>query len=1116
MQRPTPQDQDTRERIIRSTGASMLVEAAAGTGKTTLIVSRILQGVRDGTLRLAGTVAITFTEKAAGELEARIRSALVEALHDPAVPAEERARLREAAAELDRADISTIHAFCARLLREKPVEAGVDPEFEVLEPAAAQMLYDECWQRWMERQVARPPEALTEALRAGVGVGGLKAVAEELANAPELLEGGGFAVPAPASDREALMREFTAAATEASRLLGAHMQREGNATSREMLSVAGAAAAADPASAPARRLAYRAAVLEPEKALTSIKKSEREEAGAVFGRFVDAARGVGAHLSAQVFGWAAGFVRSYQQAKLDRSGLDFQDLLLFAARMLRTDRAVRGYFQQRFGAFFVDEFQDTDPLQAEMIAYLCEEPAARPAGRMEDVRLAEGKLVAVGDPKQSIYRFRRADVQVYDRFKALFGPAGVELIQCNFRSAAPLIEWFNAFFERVFGQSVPEGVYQARHVALVAPPDAPDEAGPHVAVVEPPPKLDCSKSNAPEGRRREALFLARTVRDLVEGGLRLPGRRGAWRWGDFAFLFRALTDVDVYEDALDEHAVPFVVVGGKHFYRREQTVETVALLRAVDDPLDETAIVAALRGSYFGLSDEELLAHRQAGGGWNYLRPEGAGGPVAEALARMAAWHAARGATAPHLLLERILRETRARESFMLKPAGAQRAANLDKLVGLVRSFGATARTFGAVVRHLSGLQAEQLPEEESSAMEPGDDFVRIMSMHKAKGLEFPAVVLPDLAREFPGRQMVAPLLFNRLDGAVALRVAKGVESDNYELLQEAEHGNQIAELSRLLYVACTRAERLLVLSCGWWAERGKESFQRLARDTGLLEAGPGVLHVDTAAMLPGMDLGRRPARIAAPPPGEVEALLEERAAWAREHARAVERASAAERFVLPSGLEAGFRRAPLAPDAAGHAGGKDFGSLFHELMSVVPLAPEEATDALLRGLARIEAASLGADAGAVEEAARLAGEAVRNAQFQALLALGPAEREVGFCVPLKALAAGEGGFAEGSMDLLVRAQGRCVVLDYKTDRFGPGGQDLAAERYWPQLGLYGLAARACGLAKGEVELALFFVRAGAIARRLLDEALAARVREQAAGDAHLSAGGDPVQWGPA
>ena len=1106
-----PRDQAARDRIIRSTGTSLLVEAAAGTGKTTLIVDRILQGLRDGTLRLGTTVAITFTEKAAGELESRVRSRLAQALREPDAPSQERARLEQAAAELDRANISTIHAFCARLLREKPIEAGVDPEFEVLEPAAADVLYEDCWQRWMDVQVAQPPQALAEALRAGVSVGDLEALAGVLAAAPEIVQGPEFRMPRPSASARELMGEFTASAQEVARIFREHMKGRGNDASRELRSLAGAAAAADPDSAAARRLAYRAAALDPEQAVTSIANDARDTARAAFERFVGSARGVGAHLAADVFEWGGGFVTYWQAAKLARSVLDFQDLLLFTTRMLQQDLAVRRYFQQRFGAFFVDEFQDTDPLQAELIAYLCEDRPGPPAGRMEDVRLADGKLVAVGDPKQSIYRFRRADVQVYDRFKELFGPGRTELIYCNFRSAARLIEWFNALFERIFGEARGPGVYQARHVALVAPATASAEAGPHVLAVCPPPGLCDPKLKAEGGRRREALFLARTVRELVEGGLPLPGRRGGWRYADFTFLFRALTDADTYEDALDEHGVPYVVVGGKHFYRREQTVETVALLRAVDDPLDEAAIVGALRGSYFGLSDEELLAHRQAGGGWDYAHPARAAGPTAQALARLAEWHEARSSMPPHLLLERILAQTRAREAFMLKPAGAQRAANLDKLVGQVRALGATARTFGAVVRHLSRLQAEEPAEEESSAMEPGDDFVRIMSMHKAKGLEFGAVVLPDLLREFRKEHEVGPLLFNRLERSVALRVARGIESENYGALRAAEHGNQMAELRRLLYVACTRAERLLVLPMGWWPARsGCESFQSVLEATGLLAAGgdvpfglerDGVFYPDTRPWLASTDLGRKPTRLQGEPEAEVQALVQERARWSEEHGRLAARASAAERFILPSGLEPAFSCSPLAEEAAGRPGGKDFGSLFHSLMSVVPLGgAEPAAPDLLRGLAAIQAAELGAGAEAGAEAAGLAADALRHVKFTALLAGAQAvEREVGFCVRLDSLpvkAEGASGFVEGSMDLLVRSERGCLILDYKTDRFRPGEEGRVAERYWPQLGLYALAAQAGGLVGEWVELALFFVRAGCIVRRPMDAALVRLVAE--------------------
>jgi len=551
----------------------------------------------------------------------------------------------------------------------------------------------------------------------------------------------------------------------------------------------------------------------------------------------------------------------------------------------------------------------------------------------------------------------------------------------------------------------------------------------------------------------------------------------------------------------------------------------VAVLRAVDDPLDEAAVVGALRSSYFGLSDEELFAYRQAGGVWDYVHPPATSGPVADALARLATWHEARNSVPAHVLLQRILAETRAREAFMLKPAGAQRAANLDKLVDQVRALGPTARTFGALVRHLSELEAERVPEDESSAVEPGDDFVRILSMHKSKGLQFGVVVLPDLQGQFPAQSKVSPLILNRLDRSVALRVRPGVESENYAALRTAEHGNQMAELRRLLYVACTRAQRLLVLPLRWWKARKCENFLSVLERTGLLPdevpvggAHDGIFYPDTGPWLAGMSPAPKPTRLPAESAAEVRALMLERERWAEEHERLVARASAAESFVLPSALEPGRAEAPLAQESAAGPGGRGFGSLFHNLMAVAPL--ESPGPELLLSLARIEAAELGADAEAAAEAAHLAGRALANGQFRSLLAgAGAVEREVGFSVRLAAIPVspeGAEGFVEGSMDLLVRCGKRCVILDYKTDRYAPDEQDGVAGRYWPQLGLYGLAAQACGLAGEQVELALFFVRAGCIVRRPLDAALTAQVagliREQLSRPSLLSAPGEAVQ----
>ena len=1088
-------DAETRRRIRTATGRSLLVEAAAGTGKTTLIVGRILQGVRTGHIQLRDTVAITFTEKAAGELEERLRRELSKELHAADLSAEERARVRRAVRELDRAQISTIHAFCARLLREKPAEAGVDPEFEVMEATAAGLLQDRCWRDWMDEHVAESDPVLVEALRAGVRGSDLRGAAFALADAPEILEMEQFDLPEPEGNLGRMTAELREAAKAAAEVFDHPFPGRSNANYRGLRRLsADAARASDDVAV--RRLGYEVAGLDPENALKSFKKDEREAARQPLADFVEAARGLGRHLAARVFGWARGFVGRYRQAKRKRSALDFQDLLLLSARMLREKVSVRRHFQRRFGAIFVDEFQDTDPLQAELIGYLCEDPSGPPARSLDEVSLRQGMLTVVGDPKQSIYRFRRADVEVYNRFKELFERGGLERIYCNFRSRSPLLERFNDLFAHIFRAPEDEAVYQAEHVPLEAGLAEQQAGGPGVAVLCPGPELETGDWRAPEARRAEARHVARMIELAVHGEVDLPGAGPDVDYGAFAMLFCALTDVDIYEEALEARGIPYRVVGGKHFYRRSQTTETLALLRAVDDPLNSASIVAALRSSYLGISDEQLLRYRQQGGEWNYLlepRPEG---PVGEAMQLLAGFHRRRNRVPPHVLLDEVFNATRGPEAYMLKPAGEQRAATLEQLRRRLRTVGAAAPTFSAVVRHLSSLEAEELPEEESAAVEPGDEFVQLMSMHRAKGLEFPVVILPDLGRSFPRSNRVAPLLFHRGTGSVGLQVRGGIETAAYGSLAEREHGNTLAELRRLLYVACTRAEDCLVLPLHW--RGGSHCFHDVLMETDLFaeaeqvpfgETVEGIHYVDTR----GWDVGNGAARArSSDGAADVDALLAARERWQEGHERRVARACEGPRFVLPSDLDSGGG-APLMPAEEGEGGGRGLGALFHEVMASLPQMSGAPSDDLLHGLALLERDRLGLTDQDVADAAELIRAAFANEDFRRLLS--DAEelyREVPFSVPLSVIPVfpdGADGYVEGSMDLVATGPAEGVILDYKTDR------EAHPDRYWPQLALYEMAGRACGWLTGGVELALFFVRHNRIFRRRPDRELTERLR---------------------
>jgi len=1088
-------DGDVRREIIDATRTSLLVEAAAGTGKTRLIVDRILRGVRDATIRMPTLVAITFTEKAAAELEARVRARIAAELRrqDPVGP--ERKRLREAQEQLDQASICTIHSFCARVLREKPDAAGVDPEFAVLDATETEVLRQDCWREWIDRQVSEPSDRLVAALRAGVRMADLKAAGWALLDMSEAQDAPGYALERPDLALPAACAKFRAMAPPVLACVDQHMVGRGNEASRMLRDVAAMLAEGrgdDARAVPS--LACRLASVELESSLTSFAKDVRPRLRGEFEPFFTAARAVASHVAADVLDWLRGFADEYGRWKAERSALDFQDLLLCTARMLREHAGARRYFQRRFGAFFVDEFQDTDPLQAELLAFLCEEPGGAPAARMEEVTLATGKLLVVGDPKQSIYRFRRADVAIYERFKALFGAGSIRRIHCNFRSHTRLLEWLNGLFERVFAAPVPEGAYQAEHVALAPPwPGMAADAVP-VVVAAPPPGMDRSGWKAHDARREEARCLAALVNALVGGSIELPGHGRGFRHRDFAFLFRSMTDVAIYEDAFDAAGLPYRVLGGRHFYSRGPVVETLQLLRAVDDPLDEAAVVGALRSSFFGFSDEDLFEHRIACGEWNYLVIERGDSELGQAMAMLARWHRRRNAVAPHVLLREMFDETKALQTFLLKPDGRQRMASVGKLMTQLRQLGATAKTFGSMVGYLRGLQESRVAEEEASSVEPGDDFMLLLSMHKSKGLEFPVVVLPDLGRRLNRGTGVASLLVNRRTRRVGLRLKRGVESLGFPEMARAEEGNAKAELARLLYVACTRAQRLLVLPLHWAGDRAGV-FQAMLTDTGLFPppdealAGrvrDGIYHVDTSALAPpdaSPDRAHEGAMSA-------DDLLKRRTDWSELHRGLAVRASGCEVLLAPSAT--GERGGDLAPALGGPGvGGKGVGAAFHRVMQMMRLdgAPDEAAQQ-----AAMATAELGMDADVAEEVADLAAAAARDDRLRGLLeGAGSVAREVPFSVPFAALPVCPDdmpGFVEGSIDLLIRRRDRVIILDYKTDRTVPGDLETAAGRYWPQLGAYALAAGACGLAGHSIEVALFFVRPGVILRRRLDAEL--------------------------
>ena len=931
--RPTdlaePIDADLRRRVATDLDTTFLVEAGAGTGKTQVLVDRYLACLSaDEAPPIAAVVAITFTEKAAGELRQRIRGELERLVAGDGPSARLRERLSLALAGLDDAPISTIHAFAARLLRERPVEARVDPAFEQLDQVGSELLGERLWRDWLsglldaDRAYADQPSAdrpdgagpasqLAEILRAGVPI-------EQIAQLARARFAERFAIadcdpPAPPE----LTALIAAAKADAVSLAAAARDCADDADRLKCGSLDLAAeAAALPDSGDLHELgraltiaAGRTGPFTRKNAGKAVnwpggKERMLADRDALRDRISEAAGVYGAYVAGLALAVAADFARTAAAAQTEAGVLDFDDLLGRARDLLAgapgADPAevarVRGSFQRRYRYLLVDEFQDTDPLQAEIAFLLAErEPTAR---SWRDVELRPGKLFLVGDPKQSIYRFRRADIAMYHEVAGLVRGQGGEVVTLrqNFRTVASIVSWVNGVFEELMPAPGVEGLQPA--YAALAPYRPDGEPGRNVVVVRAPAGARRKGAGRPptpaELCRHEAGVVAGLLSDMERlGWMVRDGERagGGWRRatpGDVALLLPTFTHVGYYEQALREAGLPYRVEGGRTFFGRREVLDTLAVLHALDAAADPVAVYAALHGQLFAFSDDDLYAFHAAGGAFDYLgaAPPQAFPEIAAALADLRGLHERRNLRPPAETLDDLVRRTGLLESLALWADDPEQAiGNIGELISLADEFADSAEaTFHAFVAK-SRRDVAAADTAESPVGEAGE-FVRLLTVHKAKGLEFPIVVLaagmltPRAASRDPLVDRGARRLDCSLSGESPDPDGAGAtvrfQSAAYETHFEHEKGALEAERSRLLYVALTRAADLLVLPVvaseprqgslqalwqgapGGGRPRGVRQRAATWRPKSPLPAGPATLLRDAFMRI---ENGRRPRR---------------------------------------------------------------------------------------------------------------------------------------------------------------------------------------------------------------------------------------------------------------
>ena len=835
-------DHDIRDRIRTELDRNMMIEAAAGTGTTTALIDRIVQTIVRGVARVPAIAVLTFTEKAAGELKLRLRSEL-ERSRTIASP-EDLPPIEQALVELEEARVSTIHTFCADLLRERPVEAGVDPAFQVLsEPEAARLLRSSV-DLWFQRKLDDLPEGLRRLLRR-IPRGGEDDPLEALRRAVlTLAEWRNFNAPwqRDAFDREQEIETLVSALHAYADLL-----RDCDNTANDNL--------------------YKdtsAAIRVSDEMHRREQLGERDDVDYLEARLVDLlrrpfinARGgragkfgpntkranvrhayeillfqlrsfearANADLAALLHEELRGAIEHYEEQKRRIGALDFVDLLLRVRDLLCGHEPVRRYFQRILTHLFIDEFQDTDPIQVEILMLLASED---PVTDWKSARPKAGKLFLIGDPKQSIYRFRRADLGMYADVRHRLEASGAVTLDLStsFRSVPDIQNFANAAFRKVMsgdGES-----QQADYVPLVRH-RSPIANQPAVVALPVPKPYNY------RGISEEAIeaSLPDVVAAYVEWLLAKSGwkvtprdkesRERAIEARDICILFRRFESfgfdgkrhdvTHAYVQCLEARGIPQLLTGGKSFHQREEIETMRTAVTAIEWPEDELSVYATLRGSLFGITDEELFEYRSR---FQRLKPFSIPSdvpehlqPIATALQFIASLHGGRNYRPVADTLRRLFTETRCHAGFVVRPSGKQVLANVMQLMERARVYDESgALSFRGFVTRLDD-EATHGRFSEAPVLEEGSEGVQLMTVHKAKGLEFPVVILADI--NCNETHTTASRHVDAEANLCAMSIC-GFRPVDLIRNEAAELERERAEAVRLAYVAVTRARDLLVV----------------------------------------------------------------------------------------------------------------------------------------------------------------------------------------------------------------------------------------------------------------------------------------------------------------
>ncbi|MCZ0732515.1 UvrD-helicase domain-containing protein [Mycolicibacterium iranicum] len=1086
-------DQAAREAVINDLDSTIFLEAGAGSGKTSCLVGRFVALVESG-VPADHIAAITFTEKAAGELVDRIRSELRR--RAPDTPA-----CRDALLVLDSAAIGTLHSFAQRLLTEHAVEAGLPPRFTVNDEIASQVSFETRWELFADGLLDDPDAEMP--LRLLFASGGRPKHLRDVAvafnsNWDRVVNRTGVAAPSvPTVDVRELLDDLTAIlslvehCTDDNDLLLRHLTgvvTEFESRLRTAVDDDGRLKLLDTAKLKSRKGQARNWT---SIGVDVVREHLRDIQTACEALRSSVVESVLQYLALSL----AHFTAESATLRREAGELEFHDLLVLARNMLRSDAhgpAVRHALAQRYERLLLDEFQDTDPIQIEIAVLIASNDPDAGRKHWSAICTEPGRIFFVGDPKQSIYRFRRADIGMFMTARDELVGSSRQLSR-NFRTGEPIVNWVNTTFAKLI---VREGVSQPEYQALLAERDGPP-VGPPVAYFG---REHNRQSPADELRAEEAKDVSASIRQVIRGGWsvadRTPAQINGWRparWSDIAVLLPARTSLPFLERALDDARIPFRAETSSLVYGTREVRELMLVARAIDDPTDSLAVVSALRTTAFACGDDDLFTWKKVHrGGWDHQAalPEDAPDhhPVAQGISWLREMHRERQWLSPSQVLDRILRDRRFYELGAAERRPRDLWRRLRFVVDQCRAWeeagGSTLREY---LQWVEGQSGEGTRVVETVLPETDDDAVRILTIHGAKGLEFPVVIMSGLTTLMSSQARRVEVRFPGSAGW-AIKLSKRLATTDFEDTQPLEEQMDHHERLRLLYVAATRARDHLVIS----AHR-KERGNRTSPTSAEVLYGEGW----DPTLAEALDFEGEPPRLPLTHEGTAEfsdlPSLEE---WQTAHDAALRRATrpvatsatrlareAAERkarLSMPAvdtsdpGLAKGAQDIDLPPWQKGRYGSA-IGRAVHGVLQTVDLA----TGAGLSAACAAQAAAEGVLG--KEDVIEALAQAALNSETVKTAVQRSHWREVYVGIPH------HNAILEGYIDLLYEGDRGLIIVDYKTDAWRTEA-DLAAkvERYAVQLEAYADAVRTSVKRNVAGALLLFLRPTGAVSKAVV------------------------------